>query len=252
MSVIVPEGKNQRGWNKLESELQIAVRFFQPFLLAPGNEAVKKQRSFTEVLNATVRQTKELFRPSFESLARVPRWLLGGNVDQYKLQSSKAPLIPTTLLVTLALVRHCPLAPAKMAAYEHTVPGGKNIAGAVGDIEYVKLRSSLIQLQLVIVASFPGLSVRQVLSHLELGAATAMMGDEASDLTSESLDLTSIKPDHASDPFSAGVLVFEGFTLESYFGLTKSQKWLLASLRDVVKDDAMHLALLKDMEESGR
>jgi hypothetical protein len=151
---MAPEGKNQRGWNKLESKLQIAVRFFQPFLLAPGNEAAKKQRSFTELLNATVRPTEELFWPLSESLARVPMWLLGGNVDQYKLQSSKAPvclgapvinmglrkeetyldatvrqsvdfpvfpspvqLIPTTLLVTHALVRNGPLAPAKTAAY---------------------------------------------------------------------------------------------------------------------------------------
>jgi hypothetical protein len=96
-------------------------------------------------------------------------------------------------------------------------------------------------------ASFPGLSM---LSHLELGAATAMMGDEASDPTSESPDLTGIKPDHAGDPLcdplSTGVLVAKDF------GLTKSQKWLLASLREAVQDNATHLALLKDMEESWR
>jgi hypothetical protein len=83
-----------------------------------------------------------------------------------------------------------------------------------------------------------------------------MLGDEALELTSESPDHTGIKLDHAddplSDPFSASVLVAEGFTLESHFGLTKSQKWLLASLREVVQDDATHMALLKDMEESWR
>jgi hypothetical protein len=46
------------------------------------------------------------------------------------------------------------------------------------------------------------------------------------------------------------VLVAEGFTSESHFGLTKSQKWLLAFLREAVQDDATHLVLLKDMEES--
>jgi hypothetical protein len=68
--------------------------------------------------------------------------------------------------------------------------------------------------------SFPGLSV---MPHLELGAATATMGEEASD-----------------------------FTSESHFGLTKSQKWLLASLREAVQHDATHLELLKDMEEAWR
>ena len=67
---------------------------------------------------------------------------------------------------------------------------------------------------------------------------TAMLGDEASDLTSESPDHTGIKLDHAGDPLfdplSAGVLVVEGFTLESHFGLTKCQIWLLASLREAV------------------
>jgi hypothetical protein len=59
--------------------------------------------------------------------------------------------------------------------------------------------------------------------HLELGAATAIMGEEVSD-----------------------------FKSESHFGLTKSQKWLLASLREAIQDDVTHLELLKDMEESWR
>jgi hypothetical protein len=71
-----------------------------------------------------------------------------------------------------------------------------------------------------------------VLSHLELGATTAMMRDEASDPTSESPDLIGINLDHADDPLcdplSVGVLVAEDFDL------TKSQKWLLASLREAV------------------
>jgi hypothetical protein len=62
---------------------------------------------------------------------------------------SPVQLILTTLLVTHALVRNGPLAPAKDGCIR-TVPGGKNISGAVGDIEYIKLRSSLVQLQLVI------------------------------------------------------------------------------------------------------
>ena len=86
------------------------------------------------------------------------------------------------------------------------------------------------------------------------------------DFTSESPDHTGIKPIHAgnplSDPLSAGVLVAETeevsdpslqtLSLDTIidFGLTKSQKWLLASLREAVQDDVTHLALLKYMEES--
>lgn len=53
-SIMVPERRNQKGWSKLESELQIAIRFFQPFLLAPGNVVVKK-KSFAEVIQSTMR-----------------------------------------------------------------------------------------------------------------------------------------------------------------------------------------------------
>jgi hypothetical protein len=49
-SVMVPKGRNQKGWSKLESELQIAITFFQPFLKASNNVVAKKKRSFTEVL----------------------------------------------------------------------------------------------------------------------------------------------------------------------------------------------------------
>ena len=88
--------------------------------------------------------------------------------------------------------------------------------------------------------SFPRLSV---MPHLELGAVTAMLGEEALDFMSESPAHTSTKPDHASNSH---------FKSESHFGLTKSQKWLLASLQEAVQDDATHLELLKDMEESWR
>jgi hypothetical protein len=93
-----------------------------------------------------------------------------------------------------------------------------------------------------------------------------MLGDKASDFTSKSPDHIGIKPIHASnplfDPLSASVLVVEVEevsdpslqTLSSDiivdFGLTKSQKWLLASLREAIQDDVIHLVLLKDMEES--
>jgi hypothetical protein len=127
----------------------------------------------------------------------------------------------------------------------------------------------------LLVASSLGLSALgnplgsdESLSHLELGAVTAMLGDKTLDFTSESPDHTGIKPVHAGDPLfdplSAGVLVAgveevsdpSPQTLSSDtivdFGLTKSQKWLLVSLREAVWDDVMHLALLKDMEESWR
>jgi hypothetical protein len=66
---------------------------------------------------------------------------------------------------------------------------------------------------------------QSMMPHLELGAVTAMLGEEASDFTLESPAHTSIKPDYAGDSH---------FKSESHFGLTKSQKWLLASLREAV------------------
>ena len=64
-SILVPEGKNQKGWCKLDSKLHIAIRFFQPVLLAPGNSAMKKKkRSFTKVLQSTVQPIEDLFWPS--------------------------------------------------------------------------------------------------------------------------------------------------------------------------------------------
>jgi hypothetical protein len=124
-------------------------------------------------------------------------------------------------------------------------------------------------------ASFPGLLVlgnplgsKELLLHLELGAATAILGDKASDFTSESPDHTAIKSIHAGDPLfdplSAGVLVAEAEEVSDPsmqmlssdtivdFCLSKSQKWLLASLWEAVQDDVTQLALLKDMEESWR
>jgi hypothetical protein len=81
--------------------------------------------------------------------------------------------------------------------------------------------------------------------------------------------------EHPSDPLtsalpsstdsSVGVLVAEAeevsiplssltFTSNAIvdFGLKKSQKWLIESFREVVKDNVTHMAILKDLEESFR
>jgi hypothetical protein len=109
-------------------------------------------------------------------------------------------------------------------------------------------------------ASTPGLSVLGnplgndgFLAPLELGAATIMLGDKDLDITSESPDHTGIKPVHAGDPLF-GPLSPQRLSSNTIvdFGLTKSQNWLLASLRKAVQDDVVHLALVKDMEESWR
>ena len=47
------------------------------------------------------------------------------------------------------------------------------------------------------------------LSHLELGAMTAMLREKASNVTTKSPEHTGIKPVHAGDPLSIGVLVAE-------------------------------------------
>jgi hypothetical protein len=113
-------------------------------------------------------------------------------------------------------------------------------------------------------ASFPGLSVlgnslgsNEIQSHLELGVATATLGDEASVFTPEVPVHAGNKPDLADDPLSEAEDVsdpspqtFSSDTID--FGLSKPQKWLLESLREAVQDDDTHLALLKDMEESWR
>ena len=44
-----------------------------------------------------------------------------------------------------------------------------------------------------------------------------------------------------------GVCTSDTITVEN--GLTKSQKWLIEWLREGVKDDKPHMAILKDMEE---
>jgi hypothetical protein len=85
-SILVSEGNNPKGWSKLESELQIAIRFFQPFLFALGNDvdAMKKKMSFTKVLQSTLQPTEDLFWSSIETIARVPKWLSRGNVKKMK------------------------------------------------------------------------------------------------------------------------------------------------------------------------
>jgi hypothetical protein len=70
-----------------------------------------------------------------------------------------------------------------------------------------------------------------------LGAGTVLLGVKTLDFTDE-LSVPS------SRTLSSDTIVD--------VGLTKSQNWLLASLRKAVQDDAMHLALMKDMEESWR
>jgi hypothetical protein len=72
-------------------------------------------------------------------------------------------------------------------------------------------------------------------SNEALVAATVLLGVKTSDFIGE-LSVPSLQT------LSLDTIV--------YFGLTKSQNWLLASLREAVLDDAVHLALVKDMEES--
>ncbi|KAE8099685.1 hypothetical protein FH972_017643 [Carpinus fangiana] len=105
-SILVPEGKNQKGWSKLESELQIAIRFFQPFLLALGNDAMKKKMCFTKVLQSTMWLIEDLFWSSIETIARVPKWLSGGNVEKMKHSKIFAPMCS------------CPRAPVKVLGKE--------------------------------------------------------------------------------------------------------------------------------------
>jgi hypothetical protein len=111
-------------------------------------------------------------------------------------------------------------------------------------------------------ASSPGLLVlgnslgsNEIQLHLELGVVMAMLGDKALGFTSEVPVHTNNKPDHAGDPLfeaedvsNPSLQMFSSDTID--FGLSKPQKWLLASLREAVQDDATHLVLLKDMEES--
>jgi hypothetical protein len=91
-SILMLEGKNPKGWSKLKSELQIAIRFFQPFLLAPENDAMKKKMSFTKVLQSTMRPTNDLFWSSTKTIARVPKWLSEGNVEKRKYSKISAPV----------------------------------------------------------------------------------------------------------------------------------------------------------------
>jgi hypothetical protein len=70
-----------------------------------------------------------------------------------------------------------------------------------------------------------------------LGAVTILLGVKTSDFTGEPLVPS---PQTLSSDTIVDV------------GLTKSQNWLLASLREAVQDDVVHLALVKDIEESWR
>ena len=49
---------------------------------------------------------------------------------------------------------------------------------------------------------------------------------------------------------SLGISTSDTITVEN--GLTKSQKWLIEWLREGVKDDELHMEILKDMEEDYR
>jgi hypothetical protein len=42
-SVLIPNGRLQKGWESFASELWIAINFVQPFLAAPSNMPVKKR-----------------------------------------------------------------------------------------------------------------------------------------------------------------------------------------------------------------
>jgi hypothetical protein len=132
------------------------------------------------------------------------------------------------------------------------------------------------------VASSPRPSMQDIplgnddyLSHRELEAVIAMRGDRASDFKPMSPVHASFQPVHAGDhPFdpltsalpssadsSTSVLVVEAeevfvphssptFTFDAIVdsGLKKSEKWLIESFREVVKDDVTHMAILKDSE----
>ena len=79
--VLVPEGRSRKGWIRLQSELSIAFDYVQPFVGNAGKVATGKQRrSFTEVLLSTTKQVEEPFGSFAELIARVPKWLSGGNV----------------------------------------------------------------------------------------------------------------------------------------------------------------------------
>jgi hypothetical protein len=87
--------------------------------------------------------------------------------------------------------------------------------------------------------TFSGLSVQDKV-YMDTSSASAPQL-ESPILAGIQCDSSEVIPDDSSDS-SAG----------TYFGLTKSQSWLLASLREAVQDDAVHLALVNDMEESWR
>ena len=96
-TVLVLEGHG-KGWYRFISGLQIAVNFFQPCLAK--NLGVKKRRSFSEVLSATISPTEEPYATSSEPLARVPKSLAVNN-SQASLQVPEkmtgVSLAPATL-----------------------------------------------------------------------------------------------------------------------------------------------------------
>jgi hypothetical protein len=87
--------------------------------------------------------------------------------------------------------------------------------------------------------TFSGLLVQDK-AYMDTSSAFALQ-PESPILAGIQCDSSEVVPDDPSDS-SAG----------TDFGLTKSQSWLLASLREAVQDNAVHLALVNDMEESWR
>jgi hypothetical protein len=77
-------------------------------------------------------------------------------------------------------------------------------------------------------------------AYMDTSSASALQ-PESPILAGIQCDRSEVVPDEPSDSFAG-----------TDFGLTKSQSWLLASLREAVQDDAVHLALMNDMEESWR
>jgi hypothetical protein len=78
-SILVPEGRQGKGWDGFISELRIAINFYQPLLAV--NTVAKKRRSFSEVLSSSIHQTEDVFADSLEPLARIPKWLAASKIN---------------------------------------------------------------------------------------------------------------------------------------------------------------------------
>ena len=63
-SILVPKGRQGKGWDRFISELGIAINFYQPLLAV--TTAAKKKRSFSEVLSSSIHQTQDVFADSLE------------------------------------------------------------------------------------------------------------------------------------------------------------------------------------------